>query len=96
MGWVVYVCLCLFIVSSKLDTFSVIFIFESSCQQCIELFCLIKFPPMDEFSVSVPGEGVLTHLDISVLSCKYVSIICRKLLSVLGVSGQNFCPRVGK
>ena len=52
---------------------------------------------MDDFSVSVLGGiDMLGYLRILLLISVNVSVILRKLLSVLGVSRQNFCPREGK
>ena len=49
---------------------------------------------MDDSSVSVPG-GIDMLGYLCILFVKISVILC-KLLSVLGVSRQNFCPRVGK
>ena len=64
-------------------------IFAYYISTCGWLYAINKgTPPMDDFSVSVPGG--IDMLGYSVFSCKFL------LLSVLGMSRQNFCPRVGK
>ena len=53
---------------------------------------------MDDFSVSVPGGiDMLARISpYSLVNFSKVPVILRKPLSVLGVSGKIFCPRVGK
>ena len=46
---------------------------------------------MDDFPVSVPGDiDMLGYLRILFVNFSKISIILHKLLSVLGVSRQNF------